>query len=200
MFTGDRSGLWLYRALHAFGFANQPTSSHRDDGLRLSDCYITAVLRCAPPQNKPLPQELLNCRPFLLRELDLLPHLRVIIALGRIAYEGVIKAFRERAGVARPQPLRHRRRGTGTSPSSSARASSFTTTRHAPSSLTQGPEAASPITLPSFAHGVEVALTRRLTLLASYHPSQQNTFTGKLTEPMFHAIFRRAKDLLAEVP
>jgi len=152
MFTGDRSGEWLYRTLHRFGFANQPEARHRDDGLQLRDCYITAALRCAPPHNKPQPEELRNCRPFLQRELSLLGDVRVIVALGRIAYTTVLAVFRTMAN---------------------ARA-----------------------TFPRFRHGLELALTPTVTLLASFHPSQQTPFTGKLTEPMFEAIFRRARELM----
>lgn len=95
MFTGDRSGDWLYRALHKFGFANQPTSVSLDDGLHLKDCYITASLRCSPPQNKPSPRELCNCRPFLLEELRLLTNVSVVLALGRLAYDVAFSAFKE---------------------------------------------------------------------------------------------------------
>lgn len=194
MFTGDRSGDWLYRALYEYGFASQPTARHRDDGLRLHDCYITAVLRCAPPGNKPLPSELLQCRPFLLGELELLPRLRVVIALGRIAYDGVIKAFRER------ERLIH-----SSESESEGNILSLSST-HAPGLiLPSGPSVSGEKTnrrvrmkLPRFAHGTEVVLTPRITVLASYHPSQQNTFTGKLTRPMFHAVFRRARELLDE--
>jgi uracil-DNA glycosylase family 4 len=152
MFTGDRSGEWLYRALHKFGFANQPNSTDRDDGLELRDCYITAALHCAPPENKPLPEELKNCRPFLIREFELLMNFRVVVALGRIAFEAVLRSFKDAGRVLRPNC--------------------------------------------AFAHGAELKLNDRLTLIASFHPSQQNTFTGKLTEPMFDAVFRRARELM----
>ena len=153
MFTGDRSGDWLYRALHKQGFANQPTSVHRNDGLQLSDCYITAAVRCAPPANKPLPHELSNCRPYLLKEFELLVNVRVIVALGKFAFDAVVNALMTLA----PAPLSKR---------------------------------------PRFSHGAEYRWNDRYTLIASFHPSQQNTFTGKLTEPMFDAIFRRARGLL----
>jgi uracil-DNA glycosylase family 4 len=154
MFTGDRSGQWLYRALHTFGFANQPTSDHRDDGLQLRDCYITATARCAPPANKPSPEEIRNCRPYLLEEIKLLKNVRVVLALGRIAFDAAFTAFQE---------LR----------------------------LTSDSKR------PAFAHGVEHHLNDHVTLIASYHPSQQNTFTGRLTESMFDAVFRRACALLS---
>ena len=156
MFTGDRSGDWLFRALHKAGFANQASSEHRDDGLRLRDCYITAACRCAPPQNKLLPSEIANCRPFLHRELDLLRHVRVVVGLGRVGFETAVRAFRElqRANLQK---------------------------------------------LPSFGHGTRIALNERVTLLASFHPSQQNTFTGKLTEPMFDSVFRTAASILANL-
>jgi uracil-DNA glycosylase family 4 len=148
IFTGDRSGDWLFRALHRAGYANQPTSEHRDDGLRLTDCYITAVVHCAPPGNRPTIEERDNCIPFLDRELRLLANWRVIVALGSFAYVSVASLI-----GARPRP--------------------------------------------AFRHGVEALLTDGRTLLGSYHPSQQNTFTGKLTEPMFDAIFTRARELTA---
>jgi uracil-DNA glycosylase family 4 len=153
MFTGDRSGDWLYRALHKAGFANQPTSVSRDDGLRLINCYITATCRCAPPQNKLLPAEIRNCRPFLLRELELLRNLKVVVGLGKVGFDSAVQAFRELG---------------------------WATFTHKP----------------TFRHGAEYPLNERVTLLGSFHPSQQNTFTGRLTEPMFDAIFRRAKHLL----
>jgi uracil-DNA glycosylase family 4 len=153
MFTGDNSGNWLYRALYRFGFANQPSSSHREDSLKLCDCYITAALHCAPPRNRPLPGELQNCRPYLLSELALLTNVRVVVALGRIAFDGVTKALKEQGVIVPSVRL-------------------------------------------AFAHGGEWQLSEKLWLISSFHPSQQNTFTGRLTEPMFDAIFRRVRDLL----
>lgn len=153
MFTGDRSGDWLYRALHKFGFANQPTSVSRDDGLKLINCYITATCRCAPPQNKLLPAEIRHCRPFLLKELVLLKNIKVVVGLGKIGFESAINSFKE-MGLA-----------------------SFKKK-------------------PKFAHGAEYQLTSKVTLIASFHPSQQNTFTGRLTEPMFDSIFQKANMLL----
>jgi uracil-DNA glycosylase family 4 len=155
MFTGDRSGDWLFRALHKAGFANQPASVHRDDGLQLDDCYITATLRCAPPQNKPTPEEIANCRPYLLREIEWLKNVRVILGLGRIGFDNALSAFSEVYDLN--LSLR-----------------------------------------PQFGHGVEYALNSRLTLLGTFHPSQQNTFTGKLTEAMFDKIFRRVRQLLQD--
>lgn len=156
MFTGDRSGQWLYEALHRYGFANQPESANREDGLRLNDCLITAALRCAPPANKPLPQELDNCRPYLRRELQLSESKRVIVVLGQIAFRAFIKAWTENGG---PMP---------------------------------GDRA------PEFRHCGEWNLAGNITLLSSYHPSQQNTQTGRLTRPMFYAVFRRARQLVGD--
>jgi uracil-DNA glycosylase family 4 len=150
MFTGDRSGDWLYRSLHKFGFANQPTSTDRNDGLRLVNCYITAIVHCAPPLNKPSPGEILNCRGFLHQEWELLRQVRVIVALGRLAFDQVWKLENPNARLSRP----------------------------------------------SFRHGLELRLSETKTLLASFHPSQQNTFTRKLTEPMFDWIFQRARELI----
>ncbi len=152
MFTGDRSGDWLYRTLHKFGFANQPTSISRDDGLQLTDCYITATCRCAPPANKLLPQEILNCRPYLLREVKLLKDARVVVGLGKVGFDNAFLAFRELG---------------------------LTTLKKKP----------------QFAHGTICRLNDRVTLIGSFHPSQQNTFTGRLTQPMFDDIFRKAKQL-----
>ena len=153
-FTGDASGVWLYEALHRFGFASQAASTARDDGLRLDDCFITAVGRCAPPGNKPAPRELANCRPFLLRELTLLRRVRLVLALGKIAFDQYWAAAAE---LGRPAPRPR----------------------------------------PAFAHGVLVQPSGHpVPVLASYHPSRQNTNTGTLTRPMWHGIFRRARALL----
>jgi uracil-DNA glycosylase family 4 len=153
MFTGDRSGDWLFRALHKAGFANQPISVHRDDGLKLTDCYITATLRCAPPQNKPTPEEIANCRPYVLREIELLKNVQVILGLGKIGFDNALSAFAE------------------------------------VHDLNLSPR-------PKFGHGVEYEINSKLTLIGTFHPSQQNTFTGKLTEAMFDRIFRRVRELL----
>ena len=153
MFTGDRSGDWLFDALHHAGFANRPTSRHRDDGLRLSDAYITAALRCAPPTNKPMPRELARCEPYLLEELRLLDRVSVVVGLGRIGWQAYLRA-RRRLGAPRPRRA------------------------------------------PRFAHGAVTTFADRITLIASYHPSQQNTFTGKLTRPMLRAVFMTARRLL----
>jgi len=153
MFTGDRSGDWLYRTLHKFGFANQPISVSRDDGLELKDCYITASVRCAPPGNIPLPKEFQICRQYLLQELLLLSRVQVIIVLGRLAFDTVFGCYRE-LGMT---------------------------------TLTSRP---------ALGHAKEYPLNDRQMLIASYHPSQQNTFTGKLTQPMFEAVFRSAKALI----
>ncbi len=152
MFTGDSSGDTLYAALHRAGFASQPTATARDDGLTLYDAFITAVGRCAPPENKPAPQELTNCRPFLARELALLHQARVVLALGRIAFDGYLALLREQ-GVEVPA-------------------------------------------LP-FAHGVTYSLPAPYpTLVASYHPSRQNTQTGRLTPAMFDAVFEHIRAYL----
>jgi uracil-DNA glycosylase family 4 len=153
MFTGDESGKWLYRALHTAGFSDREESVSGDDGLQLRDCYITAACRCAPPQNKPLPEELLNCRPFLHQELNALKKLRVVIGLGKIGFDTAFTVIRELGWT----DLQKR---------------------------------------PVFSHGVTISLNDRLTLIGSYHPSQQNTFTGVLTKPMFNAVFTRAHRLL----
>jgi uracil-DNA glycosylase len=153
IFTGDRSGDWLYRALYKFGFANQPTSVSRDDGLRLIDCYITAAIHCAPPDNKPLPAEFVNCRPYLLDEFQQLKKVRVVVALGLIAFKTYFNARRQ-LGWKNPSPL------------------------------------------PSFGHGMAAKLEDGVTVISSYHPSQQNTQTGKLTESMFDDVFRKAREIL----
>ena len=146
VFTGDRSGDWLYRAMHRAGLANQPTSVRADDGLALSGAWVAAAVKCAPPDNKPLPDERDACRSFLQREIVLLADVSVIVCLGGFAYEAACGEF----GV-RPRPR--------------------------------------------FGHGVEAATSDGRTLLCSYHPSQQNTFTGRLTEPMLDAVFTRAVEL-----
>jgi len=148
IFTGDRSGDWLFGALHRTGYANQPTSVSADDGLRLHDAYVAAAVRCAPPANRPTPEERDRCLPYLARELRLLPRVRVVVVLGGFAYDALAKI------VALPRPR------------------------------------------PKFGHGVEVP-AGDVTVLCCYHPSQQNTFTGKLTEPMLDQIFTRARELSA---
>ncbi len=153
MFTGDRSGDWLYRALYKAGFANQPSAVSRQDGLRLRNCYVTATCRCAPPLNKLAPKEIRNCRSFLLRELELLSRVRVIVGLGKVGFDATFGSLRLLGWTSEGKK-------------------------------------------PEFSHGAEFAVNERLTLLGSFHPSQQNTFTGRLTEPMFDSIFRRAQRLL----
>jgi uracil-DNA glycosylase family 4 len=148
VFTGDRSGDWVFRALWKQGFANQPTSEHAGDGLRLSGAYVAAAVRCAPPANKPTPEERDTCVPYLARELALLLQLQVVVALGQFAHDVVCRLV----GSVRPRPR--------------------------------------------FGHGAEHALPDGRTLLDSFHPSQQNTFTGKLTEPAFDAVFARARELM----
>lgn len=163
MFTGDRSGDWLFRALYEAGFATQASSNARDDGLAMRDAFITAANRCAPPDNKPTVSERDACRPFIERELDLIdaqgPGVGVVVALGVFAYDQVLRLLRDRGGVV-PRPK------------------------------------------PRFGHCAEVSVgatgsarfpRRELTVIASYHPSQQNTFTGKLTRSMLAAVFDRAR-------
>jgi len=154
-FTGDSSGNFMYPVLHETGFANQPTATHRDDGLVLNDVYITAACRCAPPQNKPTPQELANCAPFLDRELDGLKNVKVIVALGRIGFDAYLNYLRRRNVIASKKPY-------------------------------------------AFQHAATYTLPNRKMLLASYHPSNQNTNTGKLTREMFVKIFEKARQLLGE--
>jgi uracil-DNA glycosylase len=156
VFTGDRSGDWLYAALHRAGLANQPTSVGRNDGLRLIDAYVTAVNRCPPPQNRPTPAERDNCLPYLVRELTLLESARVLVALGSFAWDGALRASRD-LGHEVPRPK------------------------------------------PRFAHRGE-ATVGPYVLLGCYHPSQQNTFTGKLTEAMMDGVLARARELSAAVP
>jgi uracil-DNA glycosylase len=151
IFTGDRSGDWLFGSMYRTGFANQPTSVSRDDGLTLRGAYVTAAVRCAPPANKPLPSERDNCQPYLERELSLLESVSVIVTLGSFAWDAALRVTRA-LGEPVPRPR------------------------------------------PKFGHGA-TAEVGRFTLLGSFHPSQQNTFTGKLTEPMIDSVFERAKAL-----
>ena len=153
MFTGDRSGDFLYRALYETGFASQPTSRARDDGLALTDAYITAAVRCAPPDNKPSPQEFERCRPYLERELDLLKNLRVVVGLGKLAFDAYLGILRGR-GVIRTR-------------------AAF-----------------------AFGHNVAYEIPGAPVLIGSYHPSQQNTSTGRLTAPMLREVFERARAYL----
>jgi len=158
MFTGDDSGSWLYGALHRTGFATRPTASGRDDGLALRDAFITASARCAPPDNTPTPSELAACAPFLDREIDLLDRTRVVVALGQIAWNTMLRRVLRVADGSCPSPR------------------------------------------PKFGHGAEARVRIRaggalVTLLGSYHPSRQNTNTGRLTRPMLEAVLLRARDL-----
>jgi uracil-DNA glycosylase len=151
-FTGDGSGDFLYPLLHRAGFASQPASTHRDDGMQLRDAWITAVVRCAPPANKPLPEEIAQCAPFLDQEIAALSELRVIVCLGKIAFDGVVAHLVRTGQIERRGEL-------------------------------------------VFGHGVEYPIPGGRWLLASYHPSLQNTNTGKLTPAMMLAVFRRARKL-----
>jgi uracil-DNA glycosylase len=153
VFTGDRSGDFLYAALHRAGFANQPTSVSRDDGLKLRNCYISATARCAPPANKPSPDEVANCATFLDREWSMLKQKRVILALGKIAWDAAL-ALARRNECLIPKPV------------------------------------------PAFGHGARFMLRPKLWLIGSYHVSQQNTFTGKLTDQMFDDVLKTALGLL----
>jgi uracil-DNA glycosylase family 4 len=163
VFTGDSSGSWLYEALHAHGFASQPFSTGRNDGQRLTDAYVTAAARCAPPANKPTPAELDRCRPYLAAEVRLLRRVRVVLGLGRIGHEAWLRA----AGWLNPGARR-------------ADAAAFRR--------------------PAFAHGAEALLPDGTLLIASYHPSRQNTNTGRLTRTMWDAVFRRAREVLDAGP
>lgn len=149
VFTGDRSGDWLYAALHRAGYANQPTSTGKRDGLVLTDAYVACIVRCAPPDNKPAPAERDRCLPFFERELALLTHVRAIVALGAFAWDGVLRAATA-LGHAPPRPR------------------------------------------PAFGHGASTTVGP-WQMFGSYHVSQQNTFTGRLTEPMLDAVFAAAR-------
>ncbi len=152
MFTGDRSGDWLFRALHRAGFANLPLAVSVDDGLTLNDCYVTSAVHCAPPQNRPTAGEQDQCSGWLEREIAAFGGLRVVVALGGIGFDRVLRIGRSLGWNV-------------------------------------------PVPKPSFGHGLEIGLDDRLTLIASYHPSQQNTFTGRLTEQMLDDVFDRAASL-----
>ena len=153
-FTGDRSGDFMYPILYKVGFASQPTATDRTDGLKLIECYITAAVRCAPPDNKPLPSELANCAPYLDRELAILKNVKVVVALGKIAFDSYLNLLRRDGVIA-------------------SRAGYI------------------------FRHAAEYPMPNGITLLASYHPSNQNTATGKLTAKMFENVFRRAREISA---
>lgn len=153
-FTGDGSGDFLYPLLHRAGFASRPDSKHRDDGMQLKDAWITSVVRCAPPENKPLPEEIANCAPFLDEEIAALPTARVIVCFGKIGFDGVVAHLIRTGQIERRGGL-------------------------------------------LFGHGVEYSIPGNRFLLASYHPSLQNTNTGKLTAPMMLKVFRRARRLAA---
>jgi uracil-DNA glycosylase family 4 len=157
MFTGDGSGTWLIRALYRAGFASQPTATHRNDGLRLRDAYLTATVRCAPPDNKPTTREIANCLTYLQQDLLLLRRVRIIVTLGHVAFNAYLALARQ-GGVTIPVPR------------------------------------------PKFAHGAHYELAssrgRAPLLIASYHPSRQNTQTGRLTEPMLDSIFQQARKIL----
>jgi uracil-DNA glycosylase family 4 len=152
MFTGDSSGNFLYPVLHATGFASQPASVKVGDGLELRDAYITAAVRCAPPDNKPSPAEIARCSEFLDRELPLLKRVRVVVALGRIGFDAYLNYLIRNRVIDSKRPY-------------------------------------------AFAHAAEYRMPNGRWLLASYHPSNQNTQTGKLTRVMFEAIFQRAREL-----
>jgi uracil-DNA glycosylase family 4 len=165
MFTGDRSGEWLFGALHRFGFANHPNSSRRDDDFALKDCYITATIRCAPPDNKPLPEEIENCRQFVLKEFDLLKKVKIIVPLGQIAFTQTLRFLRLKGFEIPPLAFGH---------SKIYEVSSV-------SKLSPRSTALSP-----------------LLLITTYHPSQQNTQTGRLTQPMFHQVFELIRKRLED--
>ncbi len=156
-FTGDASGKFMYPILHRQGFASQPAALGRDDGLQLNNLWITAAVRCAPPANKPLPSELANCAEFTARELAALENLKVVVALGKIAFDAYLGHLLDHGVIARKAAY-------------------------------------------AFAHAAEYTMPNGITLLASYHPSNQNTATGKLTAAMFEAIFARARELVARHP
>lgn len=156
-FTGDGSGNFLYPVLHKVGFASQPTATHREDGLRLLDAYITAAVRCAPPENKPSPEEIANCAGYLDREFAALANVKVVVVLGKIAFDAYLNYLKRRGDLQSKSGY-------------------------------------------VFGHGETYKLPSGRTLLCSYHPSLQNTLTGKLTEKMFLDVFKKAKKLIAARP
>ena len=164
MFTGDRSGEWLFRALYQFGFANRPNSVRSDDDFQLRDGYITATIRCAPPKNKPLPEEIENCRPYFLEEIDLLKKVEIIVPLGQIAFAQTLRSLRLKGYDVPPLSFGH------------------------------GKVYEVSLRTPNSVRNADLRSLR--TLITTYHPSQQNTQTGKLTRPMFHRIFRTVKKKL----
>jgi uracil-DNA glycosylase family 4 len=153
MFTGDQSGKWLYRALYDFGLSNKPTSENIDDGLELHNCWITAVIHCAPPQNKPTAHEINICQTYLLTEIKLLKDIKIILALGKVAFDSVVATLKDLKLIDKKEKFK-------------------------------------------FAHMAVVQTNDGKTIIASFHPSQQNTFTGKLTKPMFDKVFRRISKIL----
>jgi len=171
MFTGDRSGEWLFNALYQFGFANQPNSLRRDDGFKLDDCYITATIRCAPPKNKPLPEEIENCRPYFLEELDLLRNIQVFVPLGQIAFTQTLKSLRLKGYDVPPLSFGHGK--------------SYSISRKFPTPVGNG--------LKPFPTELQT-----ISLITTYHPSQQNTQTGRLTRPMFHQVFKMVRKKLRD--
>jgi len=174
MFTGDASGDFLFPALYRAGFASQEFATGRDDGMVLRDCIITAAGRCAPPKNKPTPQQLRNCFPYLVDEFAALENLRVAVALGRIGFDAIVRALTERGYEFESKPVfGHLAEAVATPPFETLAAL-------APQGDTAGPSRSE----------------KRITLLSSFHPSRQNTNTGKLTAPMFDAVFARARALL----
>jgi uracil-DNA glycosylase family 4 len=186
MFTGDSSGDTLYTALHRAGFASQPTSRHRQDGLTLTDAFITAIARCAPPGNKPTPSEMANCRPFLYREWALLAQAEVMVALGQIAFEGCLRLLRE-----------HKFEAEAAESIQSTTYPSDQSTNRLPSTVYNSGRQL------KFGHGNYYRFTnsdpaQRKTLITSYHPSRQNTQTGRLTQAMLDEVFVLARSVLED--
>ena len=204
MFTGDRSGDWLYRALHRAGLASRPEATSRDDGLRLTGAWVTAPVRCAPPDNRPTPAERRSCRPFLEREIEELAEVRVVVALGGWAYRHLMRVFRDR-GWDVPSPMPDVEHGLEVELRAPEPPPSEGEWAEAPASVgaterTDGPAASGDGDGAGGDGGADRGPDprRRLHLLVSYHPSQQNTFTGTLTEEMFDAVWTRAVELAGD--